>query len=219
MNYQLITAIGLLSLSTLISIPFLHKADQEQLYLNARIKKQIAGTELNPTLDALIAYQNQIIEPAPAVDYPEKEVYEIIYYREEPKPVVVTAEEIYEPYRCGCAPAPFDPILIREYIEDEIDTTSILPEPLYIDPYFFEARAYPNPAQNFTSVELNIERDEYFEIKIYNMNGQLVEFIYNGTLFAGREKFEVDLQYLTAGLYFIQIVSKTQTETLKVQKV
>ena len=102
---------------------------------------------------------------------------------------------------------------------DVEDTTSILADPIHIDSRIFEATAFPNPTQGFTTVALDIEQEGQFDIVLYNMNGQIVQNIHSGILSEGRQKFEFDLTDKNSGLYIVKVISQGQNETLKISKV
>ncbi|MEZ4923781.1 MAG: T9SS type A sorting domain-containing protein [Crocinitomicaceae bacterium] len=115
----------------------------------------------------------------------------------------------------------YDPNYVNYVEEIQVDTTdeSILAPPITNDPRVFEAKAYPNPTQSQSTVALDIEKEGQFDIKLYNINGQLVRNIHSGVLTSGRQQFEIDMYDLNSGMYFIKIISQGQNETLKIQKV
>lgn len=108
-----------------------------------------------------------------------------------------------------------------DYVKEIIpeDTASILPDPINTDARIFEATAYPNPTQGFTTIALDIEQEGQFDILLYNMNGQLVKNIHSGILSEGRKQFEFDLTDKNSGMYIVKVISKGQNETLKISKV
>lgn len=108
-----------------------------------------------------------------------------------------------------------------EYVEDTTTTDSsesILAEPILTNPDYFEAKAFPNPTQAFSTIAIEVETEGQFDITVYNMNGQLIQSIHSGELYAGRHQFELDLSSVESGMYLINIISKDQQEVLKVQK-
>jgi len=108
-------------------------------------------------------------------------------------------------------------------IDDTIQTPEpeqdLLPEPIYVDPYIFEAKLYPNPAIEVTILELDITTEESFNINLYNLSGQLIQNVYTGFLDTGRQRFGLELYDLTPGMYIVQVSSINQNETLKLQKI
>ena len=109
-----------------------------------------------------------------------------------------------------------------EYVENTvIDTVeeSILADPILANPDYFEAKAYPNPTTTSSKVEVDVKGEGIYNISLYNMNGQLIRSIHNGELFVGRQLFDLELDDQNSGMYIVTIISQTQTETLKIQKV
>jgi len=110
----------------------------------------------------------------------------------------------------------------HQYVDATIEDTteqSILADPILIDPDFFEAKAFPNPTQGQSTVALDIHQEGQFDIMMYDMNGRMIQQIHSGVLPEGRNQFEVDLYEQNSGTYLVRVVSKTQSETLKIQKV
>ena len=88
-------------------------------------------------------------------------------------------------------------------------------EHIFVDPYEFEAKAYPNPTRGETTVELDVDFSGNYSIQLFDMNGRIVQQIYDGHLDAGRQIFNTDLYDQMPGLYFISIQSLFQQETYK----
>jgi hypothetical protein len=108
-----------------------------------------------------------------------------------------------------------------DYVEATVPDTneSILAEPILANPDLFEAKAYPNPTQGESTVALDINEAGQFDVMMYDMNGRMIRNIHSGELTEGRKQFNLDLYDLNSGTYLVRIVSKTQSETLKIQKV
>ena len=100
---------------------------------------------------------------------------------------------------------------------DSAETT--LPDEITIDPDLFEAKAFPNPTQGFSTLAIDIEKEGQFDIVMYNMNGQQIRNIHSGILLEGRQTFDLDLSEMNSGMYLIQVISGDQAETIKIQKV
>ena len=101
---------------------------------------------------------------------------------------------------------------------DSSQKESILSQQVLVDPRIFEATAYPNPTQSQSTIALDIDQEGQFEIRMYNLNGQLVQNIHSGILLEGRQQFEVNMNDLNSGMYIVKIISQGQDETLKIQK-
>lgn len=118
--------------------------------------------------------------------------------------------------RCGYVTDCYITKIEEVEIEEE---ESLLSEQIFVDPYIFEAKAYPNPTRDNATIELDIEISGNFTIQLFDLNGRLVEQIYDGHLDSGRQIFNTDLYDYMPGLYFISIQSLFQQETLKLQKI
>lgn len=106
------------------------------------------------------------------------------------------------------------------YLEATIDSVeeSILPESLMIDPDFFEINSYPNPTNDNATLSIEVKFEGQFDIKLYDMNGRLIRDMYVGELVAGRQMFPINLDAEQSGIYIVNVISRDQNETLKVQK-
>ncbi|NOQ72407.1 MAG: T9SS type A sorting domain-containing protein [Crocinitomix sp.] len=175
-----------------------------------------ANTVTKINLEKRFAKRVPPMEPQEII---EEYVYDIVVHEEhalrdtlETDIIVVT--DIHE---CRCI-SNYHPIRLIEAFEEE-EVYSILPEPIEIDPSIFEAKLYPNPAIDFSNLELNIEMENKFEINLYDLSGQLVQNVYSGFLDSGRQKFDIDLYDLVTGMYIVHVSSAQQNETLKIQKI
>lgn len=123
-------------------------------------------------------------------------------------------------WSCGGSGCRVSECYVNKIEEQPIEEEeSILSEQIFTDLYIFEAKAYPNPTRDNTTIELDIEISSNFTIQLFDMNGRLVEQIYDGQLESGRQSFNTDLYEYMPGLYFISIQSLFQQETLKIQKI
>ncbi len=72
------------------------------------------------------------------------------------------------------------------------------------------SRIYPNPFHQSTSVELNMSKTETVHVSIYNLKGQCVRTIYNGTKSAGLHTLSWNSKdnngnICTPGIYFLKL--------------
>lgn len=166
----------------------------------------------------LFEYLVEEVEPEEIVDYVWTDTIRVLG---EVEVVEVLEERIYETAGVmimgGAAPSISYMTYLEEVVEDTVEE-SLLPEPIEVDPDYFEATAYPNPTINDTRLALDIKQTGRFEIALYNMSGQLVEQVYSGELTEGRQTFSIDLIEKESGMYLIYVISENQRETLKVQK-
>jgi len=108
-----------------------------------------------------------------------------------------------------------------DYLEDTVNVEleeSILPKVIEVDPYYFEATAFPNPTASDATLALEIHQTGQFEILLYDMSGRMVQSIYSGELVEGRQNFQVELSQENSGMYLVKVLSEGQNETLKIQK-
>lgn len=82
----------------------------------------------------------------------------------------------------------------------------------------FEANLYPNPTKNRATLDVNVLVKETYQINIFDSQGRLVKTIHNGLLETGQESFRLNLNSQENGIYYIQIVTETQNESLKIIK-
>ena len=126
-----------------------------------------------------------------------------------------------EEYVTGGVPAITDEFIrYAEYITVEIKDTSeesTLPTP--VEPILFTSKVFPNPSKGFSTLEIEIEEEDFFQIDVYNTSGILVRNIHSGELSSGRQRFELDLSQESSGMYLVRVVSSSHNETVKLQRV
>ena len=88
------------------------------------------------------------------------------------------------------------------------------PEPA---PRVFELRQnYPNPFNPATTVKFSVAKQEYATVKVYDMLGEEVLTLFNGTAEPGRYyRLSFDASALPSGLYFYRIVTESRMEVKK----
>lgn len=74
---------------------------------------------------------------------------------------------------------------------------------------------YPNPAQQQATLEFELQKGSSATITIYDFLGQEVETVWNGTLPAGTQRFNLDLNALSEGVYFITLQEGELTSTAR----
>ncbi|MDL1892263.1 choice-of-anchor B family protein [Sphingobacteriales bacterium CHB3] len=76
---------------------------------------------------------------------------------------------------------------------------------------------YPNPFNPSTKIEFTLKSGGFTTLKVYNLLGQEVATLVNGTLNAGRHSLGLDINnmQLTSGIYFYKLVSGGFSETKK----
>ena len=108
----------------------------------------------------------------------------------------------------------------RDYLIATIAETS--PELNEIEraiPTEFAATAFPNPTTDRTTFELSVPDKNRFEIGLYDMNGKLVQEVYDGKIDRGTFTQELQLTDLNPGIYLLIISSKDYKETVRISKI
>jgi hypothetical protein len=98
--------------------------------------------------------------------------------------------------------------LPEDYSQDE---ESIF-EDFFVENDYF--KLYPNPAQNYISIELQSEIDAKIEsVEIFNLNGQKLKSYKNTS---GKELLQIELVSLSEGMYICRVImSDNSIQTLK----
>ena len=63
---------------------------------------------------------------------------------------------------------------------------------------------YPNPFNNKLTIPIELKKHELVSVEVFNINGQLIENIYDGLLQAGKHNLIWNAQNVSSGLYIIQ---------------
>ena len=95
----------------------------------------------------------------------------------------------------------------------DYEVTTVCTPPINVEENspFNLAKIYPNPANEFIVIE-GMKQGYRMDFKIISSTGQLVQ---NGSI-NSNSRFEVDVQNLSKGLYFIQLNSDQETEIQKI---
>ena len=80
--------------------------------------------------------------------------------------------------------------------------------------------AYPNPFNPSTGLNYSIPVDGYLEINIYNLQGRLIESLYNDYALAGQHGIIWNAGIYSSGVYLAQFKygNKLQTQKLLLMK-
>jgi len=84
---------------------------------------------------------------------------------------------------------------------------------------FSISNAYPNPFNPSTSIELDLNKDSYVSINVYNVSGQLVDQVFAGNLNSSNHRFTWDASFVSSGVYFMNIQVGDIIETKKLMLV
>jgi hypothetical protein len=74
---------------------------------------------------------------------------------------------------------------------------------------------YPNPFNPATNVEFNLPATSQVQLRVYNMLGQEVATLVNGTVVAGHHAVSFDGSHLASGIYLYRLVAGTYVSTMK----
>ncbi|OUW20268.1 MAG: hypothetical protein CBD21_04565 [bacterium TMED161] len=77
------------------------------------------------------------------------------------------------------------------------------------------SNAYPNPFNPSTSFDLNVSSPGFVSLNVYNLNGQLVDVIFEGNMDAGIYNMTWNGAELSSGMYILQAVSAEKVSTQK----
>ena len=79
--------------------------------------------------------------------------------------------------------------------------------------------AYPNPFNPSTSIRVSLPETAHLAVNVYNVNGQLVAILADGTAPAGYHSFTFDATDLSSGVYFVQATANGLNAMQKVMLV
>ena len=92
----------------------------------------------------------------------------------------------------------------------EILTDSALPDMYRISP------AYPNPFNPSTNIEVSIPEDGYLNIEVVDLNGRIIDTIYDGFIGSGYYIKNWDAVEFSSGIYIVQMSINGFYDTQKV---
>ncbi len=86
--------------------------------------------------------------------------------------------------------------------EEEIQKTPIVEDTASVNqPPSFAVKMFPNPAQDFTNIQLSSQLQEEWSIQIFNLNGQLVQVEH----YQNSPQERVDVSNLKPGTYIVKV--------------
>lgn len=79
-----------------------------------------------------------------------------------------------------------------------------------------EGRSWPNPIVNFTNIPLHLKHADDVQVLILDMQGRIVEQVFDGNLAAGNFTFSWHpAPALASGTYYLKVISTAQNRTEK----
>ena len=80
---------------------------------------------------------------------------------------------------------------------------------------FTISEAFPNPFNPSTTIELDLNKEAFVSINIYNIAGQIVGQIHSGSLSSSIHSFTWDASLVSSGIYFMSIQVDDQIQSKK----
>ena len=74
---------------------------------------------------------------------------------------------------------------------------------------------YPNPANTCISIDLDINKNTFLSVNIYDVNGNIVRYVYNKNIAKGNQKIKYNISDLSDGIYIIQEKTDYYTKSKK----
>ena len=88
---------------------------------------------------------------------------------------------------------------------------------LPVDLSGFEIVAFPNPTNQFTTLQFNILEEGPVEVSIFDVTGRkLIQLIKEENMPAGQFIYDVDLSVLSSGYYYSSVLTQDGVATAKV---
>ncbi len=75
---------------------------------------------------------------------------------------------------------------------------------------------YPNPTDSKVNIEFNLSEFSHVSINILDIEGKVLENLYNGKLNSGKHSFYWDCSEYLSGTYYCRIEAENFQKTLKV---
>jgi hypothetical protein len=85
-------------------------------------------------------------------------------------------------------------------------------------PTEFKALAFPNPAVESTTLEIQAPEKERMQVNLYDASGKFIREIHSGKVSRGTFRQVIDLNELPSGLYLVIVQSKEFKETVRIIK-
>ena len=82
----------------------------------------------------------------------------------------------------------------------------------------FEAVVMPNPFNTQSILQYTLPKGDYITATIYDIQGNLVETLYNGKQESGKQQLTIEAGKLAAGLYMVRITGLNSNSVIKLSK-
>ena len=92
----------------------------------------------------------------------------------------------------------------------QIDATKFVPSQIMV------VGAYPNPFNPSTVISYQINQETDINISLFNLNGQIVAELFNGTQDIGIYQIDFNGEGLSSGMYIVKVSNKSEIHTQKI---
>jgi len=82
----------------------------------------------------------------------------------------------------------------------------------------FDSKLFPNPTIDQSNLIINVKQDDFYVVTLMDLNGKVLDEIFQGDLVEGEQQFMINLNDYSNGYYFISIQSQNNNESLKILK-
>ena len=163
------------------------------------------GISLGPSGTLFRAMNQNVPAGAPEGDY-------VYYARLGNHPIVVYAEDTI-PFSKSAVASPGQPGVndwnVSGWEEDADGIAALTPDSYYLDQNF------PNPFNPETSIRFGLPENSRVSLKIYNVLGETVATLIDGTLPGGNYEFKWNAVEVSSGLYFYRLEAENFTQVKK----
>ena len=99
------------------------------------------------------------------------------------------------------------------------DNFSLTEEALSVNDFSLSnLKVYPNPAKDWTQVDIELPVAGKLEVTLFNTQGKFIKSLYNRSLHAGKFTLPVNLSDVSAGYFFIRIQTNQGVKSLPLVK-
>ncbi|MBT3300360.1 MAG: T9SS type A sorting domain-containing protein [Candidatus Marinimicrobia bacterium] len=76
--------------------------------------------------------------------------------------------------------------------------------------------AYPNPFNPMTTIRFSVETQLMVSLRIFDMNGRMIETLFKGTAHRGDHKYQWNANLYPSGIYFARLTMANTSQTQKI---
>ncbi len=84
-----------------------------------------------------------------------------------------------------------------------------------INPDMFNLSHFPNPINTNAIIHYSLKQEEPVSLEVYNIKGQLVETLFEGSKQAGDHTLEWDCHNVPSGVYFLKMKAGSEESIRK----